>query len=104
MMSLRISLPYNYRPPSVSALRTRAAIFGHNAPLWTALPTIQRIGEFVTVPDPNNPRSRISQFVAGPYSTRQYSWAEKTLANYPGASSNDRHMYLDNGYPTLVQG
>jgi predicted phage baseplate assembly protein len=85
-------------PPSVLAFRTRAAIFGHNAPRWDTLPVSQRIGEFG--PDPTkNPV--VSHFIPGPYSTRQNSWAEQQLSNYPGESGNN--IDLDSVYSNIVK-
>lgn len=90
-------------PPIIVALRTRASIFGHNAPKWEALPTIQRIGEFVSTPDPSGQDGRVSHFENGPYSNRRNSWAEQTLNNYHDELPNGTNVYLDNIYPVIVK-
>jgi predicted phage baseplate assembly protein len=85
--------------PGVLALRARASIFGHNAPRWSALPVIQRIGE--RGPNPNDIAHDI--FHAGPYSGRENSWAEQSLNNYPGLPGSKAHVFLDNIYPSIVR-
>ena len=90
-------------PPSVFALRTRAAIFGHNAPSWSALPNVQRFGEFVSKQDPNDPTKTVQEFAPGVYSDRKPSWAEETLANYSGESPGSTSVYLDTVYSTIVK-
>jgi predicted phage baseplate assembly protein len=93
------------QPPSaVLALRTRASIFGHNAPRWESLPAVQRVGEYVAVEggiDSSN-----VEFRAGVHRNRQNSWAEASLFNYhklPGEPSNEKDIYLDNAYPAIVK-
>jgi predicted phage baseplate assembly protein len=93
-------------PPSVLALRTRAAIFGHNAPKWGTLPIIQRIGEYG--PDPGSTAANPPYvFIAGPYHDRMTSWAEQTLADYPhdpALPQEPAHsIYLDNVYSSIVE-
>ena len=90
-------------PPSVLALRTRAAIFGHNAPRWETLPVIQRIGEYINVPNTATPPVEVRQFSPGPYSTRQNSWAEANLSNYPGEPASSTNIYLDTTYSSIVK-
>jgi predicted phage baseplate assembly protein len=92
--------------PSVFALRTRAAIFGHNAPKWSSLPVILRIGEYSAKPGAPESAFPPLVFTAGPYSTRRTSWAEESLANYPDPDgqepANTRNIYLDLVYPSIV--
>ncbi|HEY0099335.1 MAG TPA: putative baseplate assembly protein [Pyrinomonadaceae bacterium] len=92
-------------PPAVLALRTRASIFGHNAPRWESLPAVQRIGEYVAVDggvDPSN-----VEFKGGVYRNRANSWAEESLYDYhrlPGEPANKHDIYLDAAYPSIVKG
>lgn len=87
-------------PPSVFALRTRASIFGHNAPAWSTLPVNQRIGEFGpdTSTDPPD-----YAFIAGPYASRKDTWAETALSKY-APDPTGTHVYLDNVYSSVVAG
>jgi predicted phage baseplate assembly protein len=90
-------------PPAVLALRTRASIFGHNAPRWESLPAIQRIGEYVAVAGGTNPST--VEFKPGVHKDRANSWAETSLYNYhrlPGEPVNTKDIYLDNVYPSIV--
>jgi predicted phage baseplate assembly protein len=80
--------------PSVLAFRTRAAIFGHNAPLWKSLPINQRIGE-------RNPETNV--FDPGIYKDRQDTWAETKLAAYHGEALTSTNLFLDNVYPNIVK-
>jgi len=91
-------------PPAVLALRTRASIFGHNAPRWDSLPAVQRIGEYVAVAGGTD--SSTVEFKAGVYKDRANSWAETSLYNYhrlPGEPANTKDIYLDNVYPSIVR-
>lgn len=92
-------------PPSVLALRTRAAIFGHLAPRWETLPVNLRIGEVVTTATGGDSTELTSSFVAGSYSTRQNSWAETTLDAYgdPADPPPPDAVFLDSVYPNIVQ-
>lgn len=89
-------------PPTVLALRTRAAIFGHNAPRFDQLPLSLRFGEYVG-PDTNGAYT----FKPGPYYGRNYDWVEKTLAGYPDPHNqepaNTKNIYLDTVYPGIVK-
>ena len=85
-------------PPGVLAFRTRASIFGHNAPKWETLPVSQRIGEFGPT------TSTTTGFIPGQYSTRQNSWAEEKLSNYHDEPAGTRNIYLDNVLSTVVEG
>lgn len=73
------------RGPRVYALRTRAALFGHNAPDWNALPVSLRIGE-------RNPET--NAFVASVYANQSGSWADAAL-------SGDT-IHLDTAYSQIV--
>ncbi|MFB2976712.1 putative baseplate assembly protein [Microseira sp. BLCC-F43] len=93
-------------PPSVFTFRLRAAIFGHNAPKWDALPYTQRVGEFVRVPrtpTEDNPMDNEEKWQDGVYYNRKNLWAENTLNNYPGESSTSTNLYLDNVYSSIVK-
>ena len=69
------------QPPSIIAFRTRAAIFGHNAPKWNSLPNYQE----------------------GPYSARENSWAETNLDKYYEESESDPNLPLDNVYASITK-
>lgn len=75
--------------PKVYALRTRAALFGHNAPEWRGLPVTLRVGE-------RNPDT--GAFIPGAYSTRQNTWAEAKLP------ATTEHLNLDAVYDGVAQG
>ena len=101
------NLSSNQLPPStVIAFRTKAAIFGHNAPRWETLPNVQRFGEFVD--KDTSPPSQM--FVDGPYSDRETSWVDDpndptqstSLKDYP-IEKNSKNLYLDNVYPNIVK-
>ena len=79
---------------TVLVMRVRAAIFGHNAPEWSALSLAQRNGE-----RGGNPYG----FYPGPYHDREFKWADNSLASYHGTSLNSRQVFLDNLYPTIVK-
>lgn len=84
-------------PPAVLAVKTRAAIFGHNAPAFKTLPASLRVGEIV----PKDATTMI--FKAGAYSTHEATWADKvTLDAYPGGGA--KSIYLDTTYPGIVKG
>ena len=92
-------------PPAVLALRTRASIYGHNAPRWESLPAVQRIGEYVAVEGKTN--SYEVEFKPGVYRDRANSWAETSLYNYhrlPGEPASKNDIYLDAAYPSIVKG
>ncbi|MGW3206867.1 putative baseplate assembly protein [Streptomyces sp. NPDC001135] len=63
-------------PARVYAMRTRAAVFGHNAVPWRALPVALRVGEWVKKPDEDDP-----EFQPGPYADREATWAEAPLTS-----------------------
>lgn len=73
----------------VHALRTRAALFGHNALPWNTLPAPLRVGEFVGSPP---------VFQAGPFATRANSWADADF------SSETTEIFLDRVHPSIVPG
>lgn len=96
------------RPPQgVLALRTKAAIFGHNAPRWGALPVSQRSGEYGPDPDqPDNP-SPPYVYIPGPYRERSATWVDgNTLASFPDPYNDDPtpmdRIYLDTVYQQLA--
>jgi hypothetical protein len=76
--------------PKVFGLRTRAAVFGHNAMDWQTLPLALRIGE-------KHPNTTDTQdFIAGKYANRQNSWAETKFA------PNLKHINLDTVYSQVL--
>ncbi len=89
-------------PPSVRALRTRAAIFGHNAPRFHALSISQKIGEAVQT-------ATGAVFTEGAFFGRETKWVDdNTLDNYPNTHNedppNNTHIYLDGAYQGVVKG
>ena len=75
--------------PAVYPLRTRAALFGHNAIAWRDLPLPLRVGE-------RHPES--NDFLPGPYKNRQSTWADKHL------SSSETGVWLDQPYDSVSPG
>ncbi|HLM55858.1 MAG TPA: putative baseplate assembly protein [Pyrinomonadaceae bacterium] len=73
--------------PRLNVFRTRAAIFGHNAPEWAALPASQRFGEDVPT----------KGFQPGIYADRWASWVDLSLEKYHGIGPND-YLFLDSVY------
>ena len=95
--------------PKVLAFRTKAAIFGHNAPKWENLPYVQREGELVyekvpVTPSTTPPRLEIKKDVEdGIYKDRKDSWADTTLENYHDEPADSTNIYLDSVYPKIVK-
>ena len=91
-------------PATVLAFRTRAAIFGHNAPRLETLPLSQRVGEGATVPDPTDPTKAKFQVFAGVYKNRKDSWAEAKLDKYNQQDGDlpTGAIFLDASYPAIV--
>lgn len=77
----------------VFAMRLRAAAFGHNAPQYTSLSPLLRIGELVQV------SATEKQFKQGPYPT---SWENNTIGTTAGSQKN--LIFLDTTYPAIVKG
>ena len=75
--------------PKVYALRTRAALFGHNAPEWRSLPVSLRVGE----KHPEN-----GEILPGAYSTRENTWADAKLKR------DTEDINLDAVYDGVVAG
>jgi len=74
----------------VFALRLRAAAFGHNAPEYTSLSPLLRIGEWVLEADNK------LHFHDGPYSpSKTGNWENNTV---------DNPIFLDTTYPAIVKG
>jgi hypothetical protein len=90
-------------PPSVFVFRSSAALFGHNAPEWKALPFAQRIGEIGYQPDKNPPGySRAVR--GGLHAGRETTWADKNLSVYNSWKSFGNQVHLDAVYPPIVKG
>jgi hypothetical protein len=75
--------------PAVYPLRTRAALFGHNAIKWSDLPLPLRVGEI-------NPQTR--KFIPGPYKNASGSWADKSFA------PNTTTIWLDQPHDSVTPG
>jgi predicted phage baseplate assembly protein len=89
-------------PPSVLAFRARAAIFGHNAPRFSALSIGQSVGEAI--------QTSATDFALkeGAYKGRKDDWVENTLDRYPDPPPrqdpfNSTNIYLDGVYPAIVK-
>ena len=81
----------------VYAFRTRAAIFGHNAPAWSSLPANLRYGEWIDDPsDLNKPKIHVAAAYGSDWDT-----PPRTLDKDAG---KNRFVFLDNTYPKLVKG
>lgn len=85
-------------PPGVLAFRTRASIFGHNAPKWETLPYNLTHFEYIYT---TNTKPIKYELVAEPYQGRKDTWAEVTLDKYPPDPSSDT-VYLDTTYQTIT--
>ncbi|MEI2579933.1 putative baseplate assembly protein [Scytonema sp. PRP1] len=81
----------------VFAFRTRASLFGHNAPKWDSLPTNQRKPEWIIQ------RDNDGNFVKFERVDPAYpnSWEGRTLAQDTG---NTKQVYLDNTYSSIIKG
>ncbi|MBW4700964.1 hypothetical protein [Micromonospora sp. RL09-050-HVF-A] len=77
------------RDVQVHLLAQRAALFGHQAQPWSALPVALRVGEL-------NPGT--NQVLPGAYATRKDSWVDAPLG------SQERTLHLDQSYPSIVAG
>jgi hypothetical protein len=87
-------------PPGIMALRTRAAIFGHNAPSLTSLPNSLTGYEYVYMKQTDGTYEYAPQ--AGPYVGRTgATWAEGTLKSNHIQPDSSR-VYLDTTYPGIA--
>jgi predicted phage baseplate assembly protein len=87
-------------PPGVLAFRTKAAIFGHNAPRWDSLPNSQRFGEYIIKLDAAN--NFVGDVIPGIYKTREPSWVDGNKLNkYFGESAPN--VCLDNVYASIAK-
>lgn len=96
--------------PKVLVFRTRAMIFGHNAPSWELLPVALRGDEPVYNVNSNGTISvgtPIPGIYKGRKDTRKDTWADSALLDYSdfqGNDSNKKYLYLDSIYSNLVSG
>ena len=92
--------------PGVTVFRTRAALFGHNAPRFGTLPFGMRERETVFTKD--SAGAVVPTVVDGPYRGRGSTWAEATLAAYYGAAypetATGARVYLDATHPGIAAG
>lgn len=96
----------------VLVFRTRAMVFGHNAPSWKTLPLALRRDEQV-YEIKEDKTVVIKSTEPGPYSNREDSWADTNLLEYhkylvetgkaARLKSNERTVYLDNIYTSIVR-
>jgi predicted phage baseplate assembly protein len=87
----------------VFAFRQRAAIFGHNAPKWDALPANLRFDGRIEKFKIDNTRVVSDGFALVPAAFPS-SWENRTLENDAAPSGNQRTVYLDNTYPGISPG
>ena len=92
----------NSRPPATGstrlfALRQRASIFGHNAPLWTSLPAALRHITRVEI------KSGTGYALTDIPPAYENDWESGALGS-GGTTDADRTIYLDNVYPAVVPG
>ncbi|MFG1889173.1 hypothetical protein ACGFIR_15060 [Micromonospora sp. NPDC049051] len=73
----------------VHLLTQRAALFGHQAQPWSALPVALRVGEL-------NPGT--NQVLPGAYAGRAQSWVDAPFA------AGVRELHLDQSYPSITAG
>ncbi|MDD3329125.1 MAG: putative baseplate assembly protein [Zoogloea sp.] len=89
----------------VVALRGRAAIFGHNAPRYEALPSAQRFAEYApSAASSASLSTLVYQIKAGGFSGRAASWVDGKLDAYPGEPAGSARLYLDAVYPNVTAG
>jgi hypothetical protein len=86
-------------PAGVTVFRSRAYIFGHNAPRFDSLPNSMKYGEYIKDKDDTILSTHI--FKDSPYRDRRDSWVDTTLDKYkimdnkPAGAS----LFLDSIYP-----
>jgi hypothetical protein len=96
-------------PPTVTAFRIRASIFGHNAPAWDALPISQRYHEDIPkmaedlFPFSSPLVTAFQPRGGGLYAGRSHTWADKTLNEYHGLEGTKR-VDLDQPYQSIIKG
>lgn len=89
----------------VVALRSRASIFGHNAPRHEALPAAQRFAEYAPSDTTGSSLSTlIYKLEPGGFAKRKDSWVDGKLGAYPGEPELNTHLYLDAVYPNVTAG
>ncbi len=80
--------------------RTRAAIFGHNAPPWNTLPE-SLIGQTKEYSVASNGTVSLSSTKNGPFKNDQNKWAERNLDFLEDKPGSWGHLYLDTSYPKI---
>lgn len=91
--NLKVSQP---PPPSVFVFRTKAALFGHNAPEWKNLPIAQKLGQW----EWNGSKD---VFIAGLYAGLEEKWVESSLKDYDARKRLDEQVHLDALYSAIVK-
>jgi len=84
-------------PPNVMVLRSRAAVFGHNAPAWNVLPLPLKVQEkkYSVAGDGS---VTLVETIPAPFASSA-DWIDaKTLADLDDGSD---HLYLDSAYPGI---
>lgn len=82
--------PLEKHTETIYAMRTRSALFGHNAMPWDTLPVSLRVGEF----EPNSDGG----FHTGLYANREFSWADAPFAE------DNPFLHLDRVHPDIAVG
>lgn len=93
-------------PAGVTAFRSKANIFGHNAPRFDSLPNIMKYGDYILEHDEDNPNEVTYQFKNGPYHSRENSWVDTTLDKYEMEDNTPigASLFLDGIYPVQKNG
>lgn len=87
--------------PKIFVFRSKAGIFGHNAPEWVSLPFSLRGQEPVYTTDSNG-KIIISGFKDGPFKNRKDTWAEMDLEKYIKHKGDKKSfIHLDNVYSNI---
>ncbi len=88
-------------PPGVTAFRSRAYIFGHNAPRFDSLPNSMKYGDHIPEHCKDDPNTVTYQFKKGPYCGREDTWVDKTLDKYELIDKipDKANLFLDGVYP-----
>lgn len=114
----QVALASQTPPFEVFALRTRASLFGHNAPRYESLPASLRLGEIVEdmtaaakAKQRTGKRGRLSDrleadsqitFLAPAYPLNK-NWEGWTLQDENSEENTSNRIYLDNTYPAIVK-
>jgi predicted phage baseplate assembly protein len=92
----------------VFALRQHAAVFGHNAPKWDALPTDLRFNKRIEQYNPDGTVKRKADgrtidYLIVPAAFPTPGWENRTLEADAEPRGGERSIYLDSTYPSIIK-